>query len=121
MIRIIGNRLIMPRGDTTILTLPSRGCNDEGDLALFCVRDPLTQKVVIKKTADAAQDFLVFELEHEDTCELEVKKYTWDITIYRKPKFDIETNEIIDAMEVESYYAAHKAPIFHLVDSTNDI
>lgn len=121
MIRIIGTRLIMPRGDTTIFTLPSRGYNDEGDIAMFCVKDTLTHNTVVKKIADASQDFLVFELEHKDTCELEAKKYNWDITIYRKPEYDIETGEVVGAMEVESYYAAMKKPVFHLVDSANDV
>lgn len=121
MIRIIGTRLIVPRGDTGSFTLPTKGFPNEEDKAVFSVRDPLTRTTVIEKVLDASQPHLYIFLEHEDTCELEAKDYLWDITLYRNPQYDIETGEIIGGTEVETYYSGYKNPIFSLKESVNDI
>lgn len=121
MIRIIGNRLIITRGETASFSLPSRGFNDEGDIAVFSVKDPLTQETVIEKIADAAESHLVFFIEHEDTCRLAAKKYSYDIKIFRHPSYDIETGKIIDAREIDSYYGLFKTPIFQIKESCDNI
>ena len=110
MIRIIGTRLLVPRGDTGFFTLPTRGLESEGDVAVFSVKDPLTRTTIIEKIIDASQPFLVIELEHEDTANLEAGNYNWDLKIYRRPEYD-EDGILIDAMEIDSYYSAFKQPL----------
>ena len=60
MIRIIGTRLLIPKGDTGFFSLPNKGVFSEGDVAVFSVKDPLTQTTVIEKVIDA-KGYFVFE------------------------------------------------------------
>lgn len=110
MIRIIGTRLLVPKGDTGFFMLPTRGVASKGDVAIFSVKDPLTRTTIIEKIIDASQSHLVIQLEHEDTKDLDAGKYNWDLKIYRKPEYD-EDGIIIDAMEIDSYYSAFKQPL----------
>ena len=110
MIRIIGTRVIVPKGDTGFFMLPVRGIRSEGDVAVFSVKDFLTRKTIIEKIVDASNTHIVIELEHEDTANIEAGKYTWDLKIYRHPEYD-EDGILIDAMEIDSYYSAFKQPL----------
>lgn len=110
MIRILGTRLLIPRGDTGFFSLPNKGVFSEGDVAVFSVKDPLTQTTVIEKIIDASSFFLLVEIEKEDTIKLPAGKYYWDIKIYRRPIYD-EDNLLIDALEVDSYYSAFEQPL----------
>jgi hypothetical protein len=110
MIRIIGTRLLIPKGDTGFFSLPNKGIFSEGDVAVFAVKDPLTQTTVIEKLIDASSPFLLIEIEKEDTMELVAGKYFWDVKIYRHPIYD-EDNYLIDAVEIDSYYSAFKQPL----------
>ena len=110
MIRIIGTRLLLPKGDTGFFTLPTKGIFSEGDVAVFSVKDPLTRGTIIEKIIDASKPYLVVEIEHEDTSKLEAGKYNWDLKIYRRPEYD-EDGILIDAMEIDSYYSAFKQPL----------
>ena len=110
MIRIIGTRLIVPKGDTGFFMLPTRGVASEGDVAVFSVKDSLTRTTIIEKIIDASNSHLLIEFEHEDTSNLDAGKYTWDLKIYRRPEYD-EDGILIDAMEVDSYYSAFKQPL----------
>ena len=110
MIRIIGTRLLVPRGDTGFFSLPNKGVISEGNVAVFSVKDTLSQTTVIEKILDASSPFLLIELEREDTVNLLAGKYTWDIKIYRRPIYD-EDNYLIDALEVDSYYSAFEQPL----------
>ena len=110
MIRIIGTRLLVPKGDTGFFTLPTRGIPSKGDVAVFSVKDPLTRTTIIEKIIDASEHHLLIEFEHEDTMNLEAGKYNWDLKIYRRPQYD-EDGILIDAMEVDSYYSAFKQPL----------
>lgn len=110
MIRIIGTRLIIPKGDTGFFILPLRGINSAGDVVVFSVKDPLTRTTVIEKIFEASKSHVLIELEHEDTSTLKAGKYHWDLKIYRKPKYD-EDGILIDAEEVDSYYSAFKQPL----------
>lgn len=110
MIRLIGTRLMLPKGDTGFFTLPVKGQVDKGDIAVFSVRDPLTRSTIIEKHLDAYASHLLVHLEHEDTMKLEAGKYFWDIKIYRSPKYD-EDGILIDAMEIDSYYSAFEQPL----------
>lgn len=111
MIRIVGNRLIVPRGDTGIFTIPVIGFPSEGDVAVFSVRDNLTQETLIEKIIDAYSSHLVIHFEHEDTANIPAGKYTWGLKIYRNPQYD-EDGVLIDAVEVDSYYSAYSQPQF---------
>lgn len=110
MIRIIGTRLTLPKGDTGSFMLPVRGQVDKGDIAVFSVKDPLTRTTVIEKYFDASEKHIVISLELEDTIKLAAGKYFWDIKIYRSPIFD-EDGVLIDAMEIDSYYSAFEQPL----------
>ena len=52
MIRIIGRRLIIPKGDTGFFSLPNCALYQEGDVAVFSVKDKLTRKTIIEKIID---------------------------------------------------------------------
>lgn len=110
MIRIIGTRILVPKGDTGFFTLPVRGARTPGDVAVFSVFDNLTRSTVIEKIVDASNSYLIIEFEHKDTANLPANKYFWDLKIYRKPEYD-EDGILIDAMEVDSYYSAFKQPL----------
>ena len=110
MIRLIGTRLMIPKGDTGFFMLPVKGQVDKGDIAVFSVKDPLTRSTIIEKHLDAFATHLLVHIEHEDTMNLEAGKYFWDIKIYRSPKYD-EDGILIDAMEIDSYYSAFEQPL----------
>lgn len=106
MIRLIGRRLIIPRGDTGSFTIPTQGTVEQGDLAIFSIYDPLTQTTVCEKIIDATEETLTFNFTHEDTVKIEPSdRYQWDIKIYRNPEYD-ENNNLINGEEIDSYYAA---------------
>lgn len=110
MIRIIGTRLTLPKGDTGSFTLPIRGQVNKGDIAVFSVKNPLTRTTVIEKYLDASEKHIMISLELEDTINLPAGKYFWDIKIYRSPIFD-EDGALIDATEIDSYYSAFEQPL----------
>ena len=110
MIRLIGTRLIIPKGDTGFFMLPVRGQVDKGDIAVFSVKDPLTRSTIIEKQMDAYESHILIHLEHEDTVNLDAGKYIWDVKIYRGPKFD-DDGILIDAIEIDSYYSAFEQPL----------
>lgn len=107
--RMIGTRIILPKGDTGFFTLPTRGKVNKGDIAVFSVKNPLTQTTVLEKHFDASEDHLLIRFEHEDTKELNTGKYLWDIKIYRSPIYD-EDGLLIDAIDIDSYYSAFSQP-----------
>ena len=110
MIRMIGKRLLVPKGDTGLFYLPNKTFFSNEDIAIFSVKDKLTGVTVIEKYIDATTSFLVIELTHEDTCNLSPGKYFWDIKIYHRPEYD-EEGKIIDAYEIDSYYSAYEQPL----------
>lgn len=110
MIRIIGTRLLIPKGDTGFFSLPNKGVFSEGDVAVFSVRNSLTQTTVIEKLIDASSSYLLIEIEKEDTMNLAAGKYFWDVKIYRRPIYD-EDGYLVDALEIDSYYSAFEQPL----------
>ena len=106
MIRLIGRRLIIPRGDTGTFTIPTQGGVEAGDIAILSIYDPLTHKTVCEKQIAATNDTLTFTFTHQDTVNIEpADRYMWDIKIYYGPQYDGE-NKLIGAEEINSYYAA---------------
>lgn len=110
MIRVIGTRLLIPKGDTGFFSLPNKRTFSEGDVAVFSVKNPLTQSTVIEKIIDASSPSILIEIEKEDTVNLSAGKYYWDVKLYHRPIYD-EDNVLIDALEVDSYYSAFKQPL----------
>ena len=109
MIRLIGTRIIIPKGDTGVFTLQRKENNSE--LVRFFVQDPLTKKYVIEKDCSIVEDQIFIEINHEDTKDLRAGKYFWDIKDYYMPVYD-EDGILIDAQEINSYYSAFKHPVF---------
>ena len=120
MIRLLKRRLIIPRGDSGSFSIPTVGEVSDGDIAVFGIFDPLTHNTVVLKAVYATFPTLTFTLKTEDTIDLEPKKYNWDITIYRNPKFD-EDGELIGADETNSYYSAFKLPVCEIKEVALDM
>ena len=120
MIRLIRRRLIIPRGDTGIFTIPTQGTVEEGDIAIFSLYDPLTRTTVLEKKIDATNETLSFGFTYNDTVNLTPKKYLWDIKIYKHPEYD-EENKLIGGEEVNSYYAAFSLPVCEIREVTQNV
>ena len=103
----------MPRGDTGSFYLPVIGARGENDVAVFSVKNPLTQETVIEKIVDASEPYLSIFLEMEDTINLDAQTYNWDVKLYRHPTYD-EDGQLIGAIQIDSYYSAFKEPLFIL-------
>ena len=111
MIRMVGTRIIIPKGDTGSFHLTNRGENSENTVAVFSVKDPLTKKTVIEKIIDVSERNIKIEIESKDTKGLPAGKYFWDLKLYKNPEYD-EDGVLIDALEIDSYYSAFKSPLF---------
>lgn len=110
MIRTIGTRIIIPKGDTGSFTLPIKKENLlDSDIAIFSVKDYLTSTTVIEKNINIVENQVLVHIEHEDTAKLAAGKYFWDIKVYHRPDYDEEGN-IVDALEIDSYYSAFEQP-----------
>lgn len=120
MIRLIQRRLIIPRGDTGTFSIPPLAYAKGGDLAVFSIYDPLTKKTVLEKQFSDIGDPLEISLTHEDTVNLEPKKYLWDIKIYTNPQYD-EDNILIGGEEINSYYGAFSLPICEIKEVAEDV
>lgn len=119
MIRIVShNRIIIPHGDSGIIRMPIRGETTARDLAIFTVYDPLTNSTVIRKITSADADIATIIIDREDTISLTPGHYYYDFCIYHHPMYD-DDDELIGALEVDSYYSAYKLPIFCIRRGTN--
>ena len=109
MIRLVNKKLIIPRGDTGSFSLPALTSLSEGDKAIFSIIDTRTNKILLPKECTYENDILTIEFTHYDTVNLPVGKYYWDIKIYQG--VEIVENEIVNGIEVDSYYAAYQLPV----------
>ena len=109
MIRLVNKKLIIPRGDTGSFSLPALTSLSEGDKAIFSIIDTKTNKILLPKECTYENDILTIEFTHYDTVNLPVGKYYWDIKIYQGA--EIVENEIVNGIEVDSYYAAYQLPV----------
>lgn len=109
MIRLVGKKLIIPRGDTGSFSVPLVTTFDPSDKAIFSILDEKTQTVVIRIECNITQEALTVNFIHEKTVNLPIGKYYWDIKSYKNPK--IVDGELIGGTEVDSYYAAYSLPI----------
>lgn len=108
MIRLIQRRLIIPRGDTGSFSIPALPDVKTGDVAVFTIFDTLHNSIIYQKIVEELQDLVTVRFEHQDTVNLPVGDYYWDIKIYKNPVFIDE--ELVDGEEVDSYYAAYNLP-----------
>ena len=113
MIRIIGNRIMIAKGDTGYFSIPNIYVEDnEQDIAVLTVYDKLYKTKVIEKIVYANKDLLTFSFASADTLKLEPRTYYWDITVYHHPVYDEDGFPIAGAI-VNSYYGARaKLPKF---------
>jgi hypothetical protein len=120
MIRLIQRRLIIPRGDTGSFTIPTQGTVGNGDIAVFSIYDPMTQKTVFEKEVPATAETLEIPFTHKDTVGITPKKYLWDIKIYKNPQYD-EEGLLIGGDEINSYYAAFSLPVCEIKEVAQDV
>lgn len=126
MIRLVQRKLIIPRGDTGTLTIPLLPDKevDQYDIAVFTIFNQITHKKIFEKIMELKTEdsqpitTLVYHFTHGDTVNLPVGQYVWDIKFYNNPTTidtqitpTITDKEIIDGIEVDSYYAAFQLPI----------
>ena len=108
MIRIIQRRLIIPRGDTGSFSIPVLKQPNAGDIAVFTIFDCSTRTRMFQKQVAVEGDTISIAFTHTDTVNLKPGKYFWDIKFYANPVF-VE-DELVDGVEVDSYYAAYSLP-----------
>lgn len=108
MIRLVQRKLIIPRGDTGTFSVPVISTLNTGDVAVFTIIDMKTKRKVYEKIIDATPDTISIRFEHNDTVNLPVGRYYWDIKFYQNPEW--ADNELINGTEVDSYYAAYSLP-----------
>ena len=109
MIRLIQRRLIIPRGDTGTFSVPVLSTLNTGDVAIFTIFDDMLKRKVFEKKIENINDTIDVRFEHEDTVNLPVGKFYWDIKFYKNPVFI--DDELVDGEEVDSYYAAFTLPV----------
>lgn len=109
MIRLIQRRLIIPRGDTGTFTVPVFATNNTGDVAVFSILDERTNSKIFEKLVQVSDKTMTIEFSHNDTVNLPVGKYVWDIKFYQAPQF--VDGELVDGEEIDSYYAAFSLPV----------
>lgn len=106
MIRLIGRRLIIPRGDTGTFTIPTQGAIEGPTVAILGIYDPLTKEIHELAPVNVTGETITFEFTHADTANLEPSdRYQWDIKIYRGD-LQYQDNQLIGASQIDSYYAA---------------
>lgn len=117
MIRMIGRRLIIPRGDTGSFSLPALN-NVTGNIAVFTIFDNLTRTKLFQKIVPSEGDTLSIAFSHNDTVNLKPGKYCWDIKYYTNPEF-VE-DELVNGDEVDSYYAGFALPICEIRETADN-
>lgn len=120
MIRMIQRRLIIPRGDTGSFSIPLNVAMSNGDVAIFSILDPLTQKNVLELQGIVENDTITFTFSRENTVNLAPRRYLWDVTIYNGPEYD-EDGKLIDGAEINSYYAAFKLPVCEIREVAQNV
>lgn len=119
MIRLVQRRLIIPRGDTGSFTIPVLANANGQGVAVFSIIDPMTQSLVFQKEVQTNGDTLEVELTHNETVNLPVGKYEWDIKYYIEPVY--AENKVVNGQEVDSYYAAFGLPICEIKQTGDNL
>ena len=117
MIRVIQRRLIIPRGDTGIFTIPAM-TQAEGAIGVFTIFDPITNTRIFQKQVEIEGENFNISFSHADTVNLKAGEYLWDIKFYKNPI--LADNKVIDGEEINSYYAAFQAPKCEIRETGDD-
>ena len=108
MIRLAQRRLIIPRGDPGSFSVPAL-INEIPDVEMIAVFSIFTDKERIwQKIYSVSDGMVTIQFEHDDTKDLPIGMYNWDIKIYTNPQY--KDGLLIDGDEVHSYYAGFKLP-----------
>ena len=117
MIRVIQRRLIIPRGDTGVFTIPAM-TQAEGAIGVFTIFDPITNTRIFQKQVEIEGENFNISFSHADTVNLQAGNYLWDIKFYKNPI--LADNKVIDGEEINSYYAAFQAPKCEIRETGDD-
>ena len=112
MIRIVQRRLIIPRGDTGSFSVPSL-IDTTPDITLVAIFSIFNARErIFTKKYEVQNGMVEIKFTHEDTDNLPVGIYKWDIKMYVNPRYENEdeTTLPIDGDEVNSYYAGFTLP-----------
>lgn len=121
MLRLIGSRIMLPKGDSGSFRLPVKAeVVASNTIAVFSVFDKLTRKTILEKQFEVMDDgFVYVSIDHNDTKDLPVGKYYWDVKTYYMPKFD-EDGKLIDALQIDSIYSTHHMATFLIMEVGKD-
>lgn len=121
MLRVIGNRVILPERDTGIFSLPLyKRFRNSDSIAIFSIYDPLYRKTIFEKKAIIMDNLIIVDLAAEETKDLKAGNYKWDVKMYYKPQYDDDEN-LIGGEQVDSYYAAYRLPSFIIKEVGKDV
>lgn len=102
MFRIEGNKIILSRGDTGIVTIGVSGYTFSSiDRALFTVSDG-GGEVKMRRELEIEDNVVTIEFVNSDTDSLPSGTYQWDIRFVMNPIYDSESGEIMDGDEVNT-------------------
>lgn len=118
MIRLVKNSLIIPRGDTGDFTIPTIASSPNG-IAVFSILDPLTHTLIFQKEIESTNDFLTITFDHEETVNLPIGTFEWDIKYYSNPVY--ANGKVVDGEEIDSYYAAFELPICEIRETGDSL
>lgn len=76
-------------------------------LAVFSIFSD--KETIYQQEQPVNEDTITFTLAHEDTMNLSIGTYYWDVKIYINPQYN-KDNKLINGDIVHSYYAAFKLP-----------
>ena len=113
MIRLIGRKLIIPRGDTGELAIPllASGATTEPvqKVAIFSILDLIGKKVIYQEQVTIDGEMVKVTFTNEKTKDLPLGQYVWDIKIYTNPQYN--GTKLINGDTVDSYYAGFSYPV----------
>ena len=119
MIRLAQRHLIIPRGDTGTFSIPMLATTNTGDYSVFTIFDPLLHKKIFEKIMTVNDGVLSIDFTHNDTVNLPVGEYVWDIKFYKNAL--IVDDVFVNGDEVDSYYAAFKLPICEIRETGDSL
>lgn len=118
MIRLVGKKLIIPRGDTGSFSIPTLSSFANSDVAVFTIIDAKTNTKIFTKECNESNGTLTVQFDHLETVNLPIGKYYWDIKYYKDPEY--QEGVLFNGTQVDSYYAAYSLPICE-IKQTGDL
>ena len=110
MIKLIQRRLVIPRGDTGYFTIPVlTSAAGKNTVAIFSILNLGNGTVVYQKEGSIADGIIRVDFTHEETKDLPLGKYVWDMKTYINPEY--KNGILINGDEVHSYYAGFEYPV----------